>query len=53
MMIYLDANSYPQATSMRNPTPLDGDTWFVNFITHRSVQSVFSRRALKLTHHRQ
>ena len=33
--------------------PLHGDTWFVGFITHRSVQSVFSRTDLKLIRHRQ
>ena len=24
--------------------PIDGDTWFFSFITHISVQSVFSKR---------
>ena len=37
---------------MRNPNPLDGDTWFVSFITHISVQSVFSQKAMKLIRHR-
>ena len=31
--------------------PLDGDTSFIGFITHRSVQSY--RKAVKLTRHRQ
>ena len=33
--------------------PIDGDTWFVSFITHRSVQSVFSRTDLKLIRQKQ
>ena len=27
---------------------LDGDTWFVGFITHRSVQSVFFNNGFKI-----
>ena len=33
--------------------PLDGNTEFVSFITHNSVLSVFSQKALKLIRHRQ
>ena len=38
---------FPAEVRMRNtPNPLDGDTWFVSFITHRSVQSVFFPKCL-------
>ena len=43
----------PQRSEWGTQNPLDGDTWFVGFITHRSVQSVFSQKALKLLRHRQ
>ena len=38
---YLHSNTVAYTVTFVKRNPVDGDTWFVGFIIHRSVQSVF------------